>query len=191
LEAAQLLRHLLGLPEEIARASSLTFKFWPRSNRCEPDLIIDCADGSARGARIIVEAKWYSKIDGQQLKNQWVNFGAPVKSQKDIYHVILGADATSVTDACDRAFDLIAKASDNANAQVWRAAVRDVHWRQIVDRCSSLPSAIGRRGIREFARQVRELLELQGAKSFGGFQEFEDLQLGPLLPAGEAPWFWA
>jgi hypothetical protein len=124
------------------------------------------------------------------LKNQWINFGMPLKSQRDIYHVILGADPTSVTDACDRAFDLIAEASDDTGAQEWRASVKHVHWRQIVDRYSSLLPAIRRPGILVFARQVCQLLELPGARSFRGFQDFATLQLAPLLPAGDAPWFW-
>jgi hypothetical protein len=188
-EAAELLRHLLGLPEEIARACSLVFRFWPpRANGCEPDLIIDCVDSSAGTVRIIVEAKWYSKIEGEQLKSQWVNFGPPLK---DVYHVILGADPTSVADACDQAYSLIAEASDDAGARKWRASVKSVHWREIVDRCSSLPPALRRSGIQVYARQVRQLLELQGARSFGGFQEFAHLRLGPMMPAEEAPWFWS
>src|SRR5436305_567658 len=71
-EAWRLLQHLFPITGTGKNIDLLSFKFWPhRVNGCEPDLIIDCSRNGQRVLRIIVEAKWYSKIYPEQLVSQW------------------------------------------------------------------------------------------------------------------------
>jgi hypothetical protein len=181
-EAWYLLRHLFGLTPQHTQIDTLSFRFWPpRENGCEPDLIIDCYKEQVLNLRIIVEAKWYTKIYGSQLAIQWKNFALPILSRSKCLHVILGADPTSITEARDHAFETITSTLGAKAGDAWQIAVKEVQWRDLIEKLSDLPSELRRSGLLNLASQIRQLLELQGAKAFNGFSDIAALDISLLL----------
>jgi hypothetical protein len=55
--------------------TSVTYDFWPKKNRVEPDLVVEFLNDLGKSRSLLIELKWDAPPSGEdQLRKQWLNF---------------------------------------------------------------------------------------------------------------------
>lgn len=166
----RVLSYLFELDSVDFNPITAAIEFWPHpfGAAVEPDIVASFGDGQRR-VDVVIEAKWNSGAQHQQLLKQWKAFSEP---PREIWHRFLVRTlptATAHLEECDNA----AAEEGLPSLKRWKESRKTVLWQDVLRKLRVL-GGYEQPAIAKWARHVVVLLEAFREREFVGFSRFAD-----------------